>query len=374
MFFARKFQRFFSLLALLIWVHLDICTAYAIVHQSTAVFPAIKITPVADFNTSAAEQESAKLFDRNMDMAYTPSAPTLVDVSFDRPQSINKIRIYGSASYLLTMQKQVNGQWFAVESLTDVDLSIQEEQWQSYTCEPALEVADALRLQFVPTAATGTAQGIREIEFWLPGQHEPVRSGMELRSLLDQGVAVEQSRTYQAEPASGVIGPEAGEHVDAAGDNTFRFDLVYRPEQIKQAYLSYELAGLDHWTSAIRSINEQVAMGGYVIERGQGGQQVEEIAPAWLRQGSNHIRFVPVDNDSAYTVSNVQMLIELDDGANFVSKVSSNMGANQDEVASLYDGDTGTGLAPVRQQDSMITGWERQLRQSSSVQEEVADP
>ncbi|WP_420209289.1 SpvB/TcaC N-terminal domain-containing protein [Candidatus Electronema sp. JC] len=369
MFFARRFKRSLSLLALLLWVHLDICTAYAIA-RSAAQFPAVKITPVTSLSTSAADQELVKLFDRNTGTAYTPAAPALVDVKFDSPQTISEIRVYGPASYLLTVQEQVNGQWFAVESLTDVDLSIQEEQWHSYACEPAL-AADALRLQLVPTAEAGNAQGIREIEFWSPGQHEPIRSGMELRSLLDQGVAVQQSRQYQAEPASGVIGPEAGEHVDTAGDNTFRFDLAYRPEQIKRAYLSYELSGLAHWTSAIRSINEQTAMGGYVIERGQGGRQIEAIAPEWLRQGSNQIRFVPVDADSVYTVSNVQVLIELDDGANFVRKVSTNMGKNQAEAASLYDGDTGTGLAPVQQQEKLLTGWERQLWQPAAEEAKV---
>ncbi|MCI5115194.1 MAG: hypothetical protein D3912_10305, partial [Candidatus Electrothrix sp. AX1] len=370
MFFTRKFKKLFSLLALLIWVHLDICTAYAIA-RSAAQFPSVKITPVTQLSSSPAAQESAKLFDRNTATAYTPSAPALIDVSFDRPQSISAIRIPGPASYILTVQEQINGQWFAVDSLIDIDLSMQEAQWQSYACEPALEAVNALRLQLVPTAVAGNIQGIREIEFWSPGEHEPVRSGMELRALLDQGVAVQQSRQYQAEPASGVIGPEAGEYKDIASDNTFRFDLAYRPAQIKRAYLSYELSGLARWTSAIRSINEQTAMGGYVIERGQGGQQVEEIAPAWLRQGTNQIRFVPVDADSAYTVSKVKVLIELDNGANFVRRISSNIGTTQDAVASLYDGDTGTGLAPVQEQDSMIIGWERQLWQPAVAEETV---
>ena len=190
MFFVRRFKRSLSLLALLIWVHLDICTAYAVARQSAAQFPSVKITPVAQLSSSPAEQESAELFDRNTDTAYTPTAPALVDVSFDSPQNISEIRIYGPASYLLTVQEQVNGQWFEVESLTNVDLSVQEEQWQSYAFEPALEAAEALRLQLVPTVEAGNEQGIREIEFWSPGEHEPVRSGMELRALLDQGVAV----------------------------------------------------------------------------------------------------------------------------------------------------------------------------------------
>jgi hypothetical protein len=78
MHFARKFKRPFSLLALLIWVHLDICTAYAIARQSAAQLPSVKITPVANFSLAAADQELAKLFDRNTGTAYTPTAPALI--------------------------------------------------------------------------------------------------------------------------------------------------------------------------------------------------------------------------------------------------------------------------------------------------------
>uniref|UniRef100_UPI0040560D9D hypothetical protein n=1 Tax=Candidatus Electrothrix sp. TaxID=2170559 RepID=UPI0040560D9D len=321
------------------------------------------------------------LFDRNIETAYTPVEAALVDFRFEAPQAISEIRLYGPSSYALTVQRQINGQWGNIDSCTDLDLSIQEEQWYAYSLGTA-EKADALRLQLVPIDNGGTAgdigpaQGIREIEFWSPGQPEPVRSGIELHSLLDYGVALAQGRQYQASPASGLIGPEDGSYTDAAQDNTFRFDLAYRPEQIKRVYLSYELSGLTHWTGAIRSINEQIAMGGSVIERGQGGGlQVEEIAPAWLRQGTNYIRFTPVDVDSAYTVSKVQVLIELDDGANFVSRVSTNMAEAEDwdAAAMLYDGDTGTGLAPVRQQATMLIGWERQPWQVLPNQEPIEE-
>ncbi|CAK8717112.1 RHS and YD repeat-containing [Candidatus Electrothrix laxa] len=396
MFFTRKFKKLFSFLALLIWVHLDACTVYALVYQSPPQAPSVRLAPATTTQTSSGRKglatvflggkfypipisspgnaEATGLFDRDIATDYAPATPALVEVRFDSPQTISEIRIYGLSSYLLTVQEQINGQWANVDSCTDLDLSIQNEQWYSYPLGTA-EKGNALRLQLVPidnggaAGDTGTVQGIREIEFWSPGQHEPVRSGIELHSLLDQGVVINQSRQYQAEPASGVIGPAEGTYTDAARDNTFRFDLVYRPEQIKRAYLSYELSGLAHWTSAIRSINEQAAMGGYVIERSQGGQeglQVEEIAPAWLRQGANQIRFVPVDVDLAYTVSKVKVLIELDDGTNSLNRVSTNMAEDRTGAASLYDGDTSTGLEPVQQQEVMLTGWQQQLWQVSS--------
>jgi hypothetical protein len=288
MFFTRKFKKLFSLLALLLWIHLDACTVYALVSQSPPQMPTVMLVPATTTQTSSGKKshatvflggkfypiaisspgnaEATRLFDRDITTDYAPATPALVEVRFDSPQTISELRIYGPSSYALTVQERINGQWRNANAFTDVDLSSQEEQWRSYACE--LEATDTLRLQLIPLVGAEEGKGIREIEFWSPGQHEHVRSGMELHSLLDQGVMVNQSRQYQAEPASGVIGPDEGTYTDAANDNTFRFDLAYQPEQIKRAYLSYELSGLARWTGAIRSINEQTAMGGYVIERG----------------------------------------------------------------------------------------------------------
>ncbi|MGB5685792.1 MAG: hypothetical protein WBM35_08275, partial [Candidatus Electrothrix sp.] len=392
-----------SFLALLLWIHMDACAAYALVAQGLPPVPSIKTAPVAAQSSSGEKRaatiffggkyytlpvfspdnkEVSRLFDRNTETAYAPADAALVDFRFESPQAMSEIRLYGPSSYMLTVQQQINGQWLDIEALAAINLSTNTEQWYSYPLKTSEQV-DALRLQLVPidtgTAGdSGAAQGIREIEFWAVGQHEPVRSGIELHALLDHGVTVRQGRQYQAGPALGLIGPEDGNYTDAAQDNTFRFDLAYRPEQIKRAYLSYELSGLTHWTGAIRTINEQVAMGGSVIERGKGGEdglQVEEIAPAWLRQGTNFIRFTPVDVDSAYTVSKVQVLIELDDGANFVSRISTNMAEAEgwDAAATLYDGDTSTGLAPVRQQETMLIGWERQAGQVLPNQESIEE-
>ena len=368
MLFSQKFKKLLAVFALLLWVHIDGSMAFA-AYQTASLFKLVPQTYSETPPAAADNEGAARLFDRNTETSFAPSAPALVDISLDKVQIINELRIYGPSSYLLTVQKQVNGQWLAVDSLTEVDLSIQEEQWHSYACVPAL-AADALRLQLVPTAEAGNEQGIREIELWSPGQQNAVRSGQAMLTMLDQGVATGPGRRYLAAPKAGVIGPHADGTPDFDSDNVFRFNLAYFPEQIRRAYLSYDLAGLAHWTSAIRSINEQAAMGGQLVERGKGGRQIEEIAPAWLRQGANQIRFVPVDTDSAYTVSNLQVLIELDNGTNFVSRVSSNMGTAT-ETAWLHDGSTSSGLPLEQKRNELITGWESPLWQQPAEAAEV---
>ena len=112
-------------------------------------------------------------------------------------------------------------------------------------------------------------------------------------------------------------------------------------------------------------------MGGQLVELGgKGGRQIEEISPAWLRQGANQIRFAPLSEQETYRVSNVQVLIELDNGTNFVSRVSSNMGLNAADEARLYDGSTGTGLPLKQRRSSLLTGWESPLWQQPAEQEE----
>ncbi|WP_207679228.1 SpvB/TcaC N-terminal domain-containing protein [Desulfonema magnum] len=316
---------------------------------------------------SAVTETVANLFDRNVHTSYEASGTALVDVSLDKVQSVSEIRIYGSASYKLTVREQVNGQWRDVESLENLDLSALSDEWHHY--EPAQTVeTDALRFQLIPTAAIPeNVYGIREIEIWSSGEHTPVQSGNALLALMDAGVDVEQGRRYQADPEMGVIGPEEGQYADFDQDNVFHFDLAYQPDQIKRAYLSYDLSGLAHQTGAIRSVNDQPAVGGYVIEHGEGGAQIEGIAPVWLNQGGNVIRFKPLSDDERYVVSNVRVVIELDNGSNSVSYVRSNQSRDESAIASVYDGDMSTGLKLARPDDSVLRmGWMRNLWQKFS--------
>ena len=78
----------------------------------------------------------------------------------------------------------------------------------------------------------------------------------------------------------------------------------------------------------------------------------------------NFIRFVPLSDDEAYEVSDVQVLIELDNGANFISWVRSNQTEEKATIAGLYDGDIRTGMRLAQPNDQTLNpGWMRNLWQ-----------
>lgn len=81
MFFPRKFRKLFSLLALLLWVHLDACMMYAATSQSANSLAALKLTPIS----SSENREVGKLFDRNTETAYDPAVPAFIDIFLSRP-------------------------------------------------------------------------------------------------------------------------------------------------------------------------------------------------------------------------------------------------------------------------------------------------
>jgi RHS repeat-associated protein len=80
----------------------------------------------------------------------------------------------------------------------------------------------------------------------------------------------------------------------AGGAGAFELELDAAPDSIAHAFLVYELAGVPHWTAAVRSINGLPALGGFAAVASSGtALQIEEINPRWLRQGANQVVFAP---------------------------------------------------------------------------------
>ena len=79
-----------------------------------------------------------------------------------------------------------------------------------------------------------------------------------------------------------------------SGASAFQLVLDAPPETIARAFLVYELAGVPHWTAAVRSINGLPARGGFgAVSSAAMEQQIEEINPRWLHAGPNQIVFSP---------------------------------------------------------------------------------
>ena len=100
---------------------------------------------------------------------------------------------------------------------------------------------------------------------------------------------IEKTRIATAEPSVRRI-----DAAGTAGPGAFQLMLETPPEAMSRAFLVYELAGVPHWTAAVRSINGLGARGGFAASRSSGvGLQIEEINPRWLRPGANQIVFHP---------------------------------------------------------------------------------
>ena len=111
------------------------------------------------------------------------------------------------------------------------------------------------------------------------------------------------------------VGPSAPTRPEPA---VFHATLGADPRSLERAFLVYELSGLGHWSEAVRQINGLAVQGGEGAdaaredsrEMRQGGLQVEEIAPSWLRSGDNEIRFFPLGSPGSpdYGVGNVRIV------------------------------------------------------------------
>ncbi len=103
--------------------------------------------------------------------------------------------------------------------------------------------------------------------------------------------------------------------VDNPSDNIFHVAI---PESLcgdERVWLVYDLDGVEDHRSVSRSINDQLAVGGYLIRKRNGwAQQREQISAQWLRQGDNVVRFtLPADAEHSYRVKNIRF--EVDRGA-----------------------------------------------------------
>ncbi len=118
-----------------------------------------------------------------------------------------------------------------------------------------------------------------------------------------------QSGRYLADIKKGHVGAQ-GNTPDIPSDNVFHIHLD-DIERISEAYLTYDLYGVKDKNSVSRSINDNHATGGVIIQPDTTWtHQKEQIPVHQLKQGDNVIRFSSLlENKYGYTVRNVAINI-----------------------------------------------------------------
>jgi hypothetical protein len=115
--------------------------------------------------------------------------------------------------------------------------------------------------------------------------------------------------SFAAPPASAKVSIAAGSE-----QGVVEIDVGVEPRSLARAFLVYDLHGLTHFTGVPRSINGRGrAAVTPIASRDATRLQVEEIDPAWLTRGRNHIAFSAIEAGSPssavpYAVSRVRLV------------------------------------------------------------------
>lgn len=97
---------------------------------------------------------------------------------------------------------------------------------------------------------------------------------------------------HKADLPHGIIGAAKALPVDDPYDNIFHIRLPEAPKAGDRVRLRYQLRGVQDHTALARGINDQTAVGSYLIRQSdQWSAQEEYIDANWLRAGDNVIRF-----------------------------------------------------------------------------------
>ena len=308
----------------------------------------IKMTPAAVSSDTlqlppdqaAAENAAAQLlFDNDTATAHAPAQPASVTVALGTPGSIDSMRLYGSASYLLNVFRDNSGAWEPVPSLSGKPLTgLTGNAWNTLIPDTPVS-AQKLLLEFIPQG--NVSAGVPEVEFWgtspsLTPDDVPYATLANLktpRQALDL-LAKRLPHIFSAAATPTELAIPDGSTDDSSA--TAFFTLDRNPSLFKRAYLLYDGYNITRPVSIRKRINSGSWSGGYVLAQPAGSppswsSQIEEINPAWLAQGENRVEFSSPSGTAA--VRNLTLVLEADSGWNAVDSVS---------AAAAYDGDPST--------------------------------
>ncbi|MDP4238179.1 MAG: SpvB/TcaC N-terminal domain-containing protein, partial [Bacteroidota bacterium] len=144
---------------------------------------------------------------------------------------------------------------------------------------------------------------------------QQVTPAMTLSHRLNNIVPVKLT-AYPALHQTGIIGLYDGKQVDNPADNVFTVRMDNPPSENDKVWLTYELTGLDDYTNVACSVNDRLAMGGYLARKDTGThRQRVQLNAGWLQKGENRILF-GIPENAGYGCKISDLCIEVEKGNN----------------------------------------------------------
>ncbi|MCL2449818.1 MAG: hypothetical protein FWD17_12795, partial [Polyangiaceae bacterium] len=259
-----------------------------------AVLP-VPLVPARVEWGSAHDGDPWALFDGRASTGLTQRASGAVPIVVTLPGAteLGAVTVLGPAHGRLTVENADSNERNPIDGWQAIDLDLEEGQWRRLPTAGPGQTAQRV----VATWLSDDAVGPKELAFW--GFDVPSRDARDLE-LSDRILAgpTAGSVTAEALPEEGRVSRVelgAGAPPGPSGDAVFTARLGVDPRALSRAFLVYELTGVSHFTEAVRRINGLEARGGArppSDRPNEGGLQVEEIAPSWLRPGDNEVRFI----------------------------------------------------------------------------------
>ena len=111
---------------------------------------------------------------------------------------------------------------------------------------------------------------------------------------------------------AGVIGKYEGHTFDNPADNVFTIQLDHQPAASDKVFLTYQLTGISHYSGVSCSVNDRLAMGGYLAKKStETTFQRIQLHASWFKKGDNRIMFsLPAEADFGCKISDLSLEIE----------------------------------------------------------------
>jgi RHS repeat-associated protein len=299
-----------------------------------------RLTPVAITLSAGDGDDPGALIDRSTNTRFTSSADAELTVSLGEQREVSAVKLFGPSPYLLTVKAERSGMWETLSGLERLDLRNLTDTWHRFEATSALTTD---KLLFVFSARKSKkAEGLKEIEIWGKARGTSSKSARDLLALVHGPLAPDQAKLYTATPAQVELGGKGG-----SAEGRFTVTLDREPQSVRRAWLVYESTGAGHWVSATRSINGGKALGGdFFFSSSAWSSQLEPINPSQLVRGNNTITFAQSGEGAAYGIRNLQLFVELDNGANFIERIEAQPNSDANPAFLAVDGDGNSGWSP----------------------------